>query len=149
MEKGGTELLPADHKRQQGHRRNHKTNKHHRRHSHGHQHKYNSFQHPVPSEVPFSRAFLTSTFPTKTREQFTSRGQIATAPLLGNQMVASPVYQYARAERDGDRKEIKIAKVIELDTSPIPTISTTSGLLTTSSLQRTRNTTGIIKVLLV
>jgi len=136
IEKDKSALLPKVYKPRRDHRGNHKTKKHHRKHHRqGHHHERTSHHH-------LSHASPTSAFPTTSGGLLGLNAQISLAQSFEKQLVPPPLHRYARAGKAKSRKEKKTAKLDKPTPKFTPIISNASELLTRSSLQPTKNTTG-------
>lgn len=139
-------LLPLmRHKEKQGHHRNQSPTKHHEEHHHQHQHISPSAGIHLPRPSP--------TFPFNTRTDehvdFSTEeyAQITPTPSVDSwltRLIFTPKLRYARADKVPDDSQVKIAKISSLNSSPTPTFTPVSSVMTLS-MQPNQSVTGILK----
>jgi len=136
-------LLPLmRHKEKQGHNRNQSPTKHHEEHHHQHQHNSPSAGIHLPRPSP--------TFPFNTRTDehvdFSTEeyAQITPTPSVDSwltRLIFTPKLRYARADKVPDDSQVKIAKISSLNSSPTPTFTPVSSVMTLS-MQPNQSVTG-------
>lgn len=80
----------------------------------------------------------------ETSDFFEEYAQITPALSVNNQLISTPVYRYAGAEKAEDDSQIKMAIIGGLNPSPSPTITPERQLATTSRLRANQSIAGIL-----